>query len=70
MNNRTIHNGSAARDMHGDIIEMWRLALLGDATARRTLLRRIMPASVVGSAPAIIEIDALPARRQPSRAAA
>ncbi|HJZ48849.1 MAG TPA: hypothetical protein VKE41_16840 [Roseiflexaceae bacterium] len=70
MNNRTILKGSAALDIRGDIVEVWRQAVLGDAAARRALLRRIMPASLVDVSPAIIDIDVLAARRRPDRAAA
>ena len=69
MSNRTLTKGSLL-DTQGDVVEIWRQAVLGNALARRALLRRIMPSSAAGVSPAIIELDALMAYRRPDRAAA
>jgi hypothetical protein len=70
MSNRAIQDRSFGMGGQGDIVEIWRQAVLGNAAARRFMLRRIMPASEIGGLAPVITIDALVAGRQPDRAAA
>jgi hypothetical protein len=70
MNIQIMHNKPAAIEPQGELVTLWRLAILGDRAALQAFLRRVMPASFVDTPPAIIEIDALLARRRPTRAAA
>jgi hypothetical protein len=47
-------NGMMAIDKHDDIVELWRQAVLGQASARRALLSRVMPASERPAAASVI----------------
>ena len=70
MNNRIIYNKSAAVDPQGDIVALWRQAVLGDRAALQAFLRRVMPDDTVDMPPAIVVTDVPFARRRPTRAAA
>lgn len=70
MSNQALQERSVGMAAPGDIVEIWRQAVQGDAPARRALLRRIMPASAIGGQAPVITIDALVAGRRPERAAA
>ena len=70
MSNRSMQDRSFGLGAQGDIVEIWRQAVQGNAVARRVLLRRIMPESVIGAVAPVITIDGLVAGRRPDRAAA
>jgi len=70
VSNRSMPDRSFGLGVQGDIVEIWRQAVLGNAVARRVLLRRIMPESVTGAVAPVITIDGLAAGRRPDRAAA
>lgn len=57
-----------AQGTRTDIVELWRRAVLGDASARRAMLARILPGSEQPAAAPVIEF-APAAGRQRDRAA-
>jgi hypothetical protein len=69
MNIRNLNNATAASDERGDIVDIWRAAVLGAAAQRRAFLRRIMPGDNMVAQPEVIEFAARAPRKQPARAA-
>jgi hypothetical protein len=68
VNKRMTYNGTMAPSTRDDVVDLWRQAVLGDASARRSFLLRIMPQSEMPAAP-VIEFDSRAGRRRRDRAA-
>lgn len=69
MSIRKLNNAAAALEERGDIVDMWRGAVLGGAAPRRAFLLRIMPSSGMPEQPEVIEFAARAAHKRPARAA-
>jgi hypothetical protein len=70
VSNRSMQERTFGLGAQGDLVEIWRQAVQGNAAARRALLRRILPASTSGALAPVFNIAGRATSRRPDRAAA